>query len=45
MLGVDPDPPLVGLVPVLGDPVIQAERWPEVRTETAASAGRDTAVA
>jgi hypothetical protein len=32
-------------VPVLGDPVIQAEPGLEVRTETAASSGRDTAVA
>jgi len=45
MLGVDPDPPFAGLVPVFGDPVIQAEPGPEVRTETAASTGRDTAVA
>ena len=45
MLGVDPDPALAGLLPVLGDPVIQAEPGLEVGTEAAASAGRDTAVA
>src|SRR5215469_11441967 len=35
VLGVDPDPPPAAMVPVFGDPVIQAQPGLEVRAETA----------